>query len=261
MNMLHRYLSYINESDLAAVTDMIAEFRLLVGNPIRVWGTQTEFSLNFHFRFELTIRNGFAQRLQVHNAVDLPYSAFHLPNLRHLIMHDSLDPAFLATLSQLQSLEFLNDSFDPETVDSLKSLRLFSLTIQQTTSGIPEGLGELSTLRSLDLCLNTLEEVPPFLYDMHFLVELSLADNHLRHFDPQWGDLKGLQVLNLRHNYLSTVHALARLPQLKEADVSFNRLKRISPDLRYLHNLRKFHAEGNPLHLNPQYSVFGTVHS
>ncbi|RMG35849.1 MAG: hypothetical protein D6732_08980 [Methanobacteriota archaeon] len=257
-NMLRKYVSLLNDEDMGVVTEIIAEFRLLVGRPILVNGTEERFTINFDYLFELFVKNGTAEGMKVHKADHLPLSSFNLPNLSWLTLLDAVDPSLLVLFPQLRTLHISGDIIPvtSELIDDLKKLKLVSLRIHGVDGQIPGNLAELTTLQSLDLSYNSLEEVPSTLYGMDTLIELSLAYNLLRYFDPQWGDLKGLRRLNLRHNRLTTIHALARLPLLTEIDVSLNQLKCLSPDLRYLRHLRKLHAGGNPLRLKSPTPIF-----
>lgn len=245
--MLRRYLDLLNPEDQEAVSYMVAEFRLLAGTPISAYGTEADFTIYFDDQFELFVRNGIAEGMRVLEGDDLPQSALELPNLSWVALHDGIDPALLKSLPRLKCLDVMDDAlpFTSALIDALKPLHLESLTVQRTGCPIPDSIDELTSLRSLDLSYNDLEEVPDTLYGMDHLTRLSLGYNRLRYFDPQWGDLKGLQVLSLRHNRLTTIHALVHLHQLRYLDVSFNRLKQIPTDLKYLKGLQKVIAGDN----------------
>ena len=79
------------------------------------------------------------------------------------------------------------------------SLRDFGLT------GLPESLGQLSSLRLLDLSGNRLSALPEALANLAYLQKLDLDENELTTL-PDWiGGVAALETLNCTANRLASI--------------------------------------------------------
>ena len=117
--------------------------------------------------------------------------------------------------------------------------RLESLSIEGTNRAsyklrgtIPEELGDLSNLRTLNLSRNYLVgTIPEELGDLDMLRTLNLSDNGLTYIPEELGDLDMLRTLNLSRNKLSSNPAsLGSLPNLRVLDLSWNYFPGSIPD-------------------------------
>ena len=70
---------------------------------------------------------------------------------------------------------------------------------------LPESIGQLKYLQTLDLRNNNLTELPESIGNLEFLEELILHDNALRSVPKSIGTLKNLGVLHLDNNNLTTL--------------------------------------------------------
>ncbi len=69
---------------------------------------------------------------------------------------------------------------------------------------IPEGIGKLKNLRSLDLSDNNLEEIPQDLFQLANLEELSLNSNNFQRFPDEILDLPKIRKIYICNNKLNT---------------------------------------------------------
>lgn len=92
-------------------------------------------------------------------------------------------------------------------------------------TSVPEWLGSLVTVTTLDLSENELLSVPEWLANLTSLVELNLSDNQLTSLPESLGNLTTLTHLDLGHNQLASVpESLANLTALTTLDLSVNDL-------------------------------------
>jgi Leucine-rich repeat (LRR) protein len=114
---------------------------------------------------------------------------------------------------------------------------------------VPESIGRLARLRTLDLGHNHLASLPDSLAGLRELEILYLHDNRLGVL-PDWiGELPSLTYLNVAENGLGELPALAGLSALLELRAMHNRLAEI-PSLP--RSLRELHLRGNQLTAVPE---------
>ncbi|XP_069481152.1 leucine-rich repeat-containing protein 28 [Ambystoma mexicanum] len=137
---------------------------------------------------------------------------------------------------------------------------------------VPEAIGSLVKLQSLDLSDNALEIVCPDIGRLKSLRHLRLANNQLKFLPPEIGNLKELQTLDLSINRLITLpeklhlcHSLqyltvdrnhlwcvprhlCQLPSLNELSMAGNRLAFLPLDLGRSRELQYVYVDNN-IHL------------
>jgi len=113
--------------------------------------------------------------------------------------------------------------------DSLSELCLASNQLNH----VPEGLGEFSKLRSLNLMNNNITELPDWFFDAskcHFqqtLTILTLERNAIEVIPAQISQFTALEVLQLHKNKVKSLpYSITQLPQLKDITISNNPLKK-----------------------------------
>jgi internalin A len=113
---------------------------------------------------------------------------------------------------------------------------------------LPKELGELESLRTLQLCYNHFEKVPIVVNKLTNLRELDLSANHLQEL-PTWiGELKKLSALRLSSNQLSGLpDSLASLNRLTRLYVSENNLTVLPDTLFALTELNRLTVAKNGL--------------
>ena len=113
----------------------------------------------------------------------------------------------------------------PESLGNLAALTSLDLGGNQLTS-VPESLGNLAALTSLDLSGNQLTSVPESLGNLAALASLDLSDNQLTSVPESLGNLAGLTSLDLDGNQLTSVpESLGNLAALTHLGISKNPLR------------------------------------
>jgi Leucine-rich repeat (LRR) protein len=127
---------------------------------------------------------------------------------------------------------------------SLRDLKLTS---------VPEWLGNLTTLTSLDLGGNQLTSLPESLGSLTSLAELSLDGNQLALVPEQLGNLTRLTRLDLSDNRLASVpESLGNLTRLTMLDLGKNQLESVPEWLGNLTALTQLFLYNNRLALVPE---------
>ncbi len=248
-SMLWELLNILNNKDFQTITDIMAEFRILSTGPVTAEKGKNYDTINFNNRFAIGIKRGKIAKLHIRKFKSIPSPLFELnfEEVELLTIPESLNS--FRKMRKLKSLKISGnggvlqeDMFEPLSATKLKSLRI-NASIEKT----PTSISKLTFLTHLDLSNNNIRVLPKEIYSMNNLLDLSLAYNRLQYFDPQPGNLKNLESINLRKNCLKSIHGLSHLKNLKTVDVSLNQLQTISEDIRYLKNIRSFRYYGNPL--------------
>ncbi|MFT5322430.1 MAG: hypothetical protein ACI8P0_000265 [Planctomycetaceae bacterium] len=118
---------------------------------------------------------------------------------------------------------------------------------------LPESLGQLTQLQTLDLSDNQLAALPEWLGRLTQLQMLDLSDNQLAAL-PEWlGRLTQLQTLNLSRNQLTALpESLGQLTQLQTLNLSRNRLTALPESLGQLTQLQTLNLYLNQLTVLPE---------
>ena len=112
----------------------------------------------------------------------------------------------------------------------------------------PRPLLEHTTVRSINLSHNKLNEIPPEINALKDLRFLNLSDNRLEALPPQIGELTNLEVLDLSGNNLKSLpRELGKLHNLKQLYVGSNNLTEIPLEVLLLlaHKLEIIEAGDN----------------
>lgn len=119
---------------------------------------------------------------------------------------------------------------------------------------LPESLGELKELKSLNLSSNRLRILPEWLAQLTWLEHLNLRRNQLTEL-PGWvGQLKNLRALALSDNQLTELPEwLGRLKGLRRLDVSGNLLTRLPESLKELKEVQVLKLEENKVRQLPEW--------
>ncbi len=118
---------------------------------------------------------------------------------------------------------------------------------------LPESLGNLTQLQSLDLSYNQLTILPETLGNLTRLQSLNLSSNHLAMLPETLGNLTWLAILNLSANNLTTLpKSLSNLVQLQSLNLSFNNLKTLPDFIGQLTQLRSVDLAYNQLTAIPE---------
>lgn len=117
---------------------------------------------------------------------------------------------------------------------------------------IPEAIGNLARLQSLDLSNNALQLLCPEIGRLRSLRHLRLSNNHLKCLPPELGDLQDLETLDLSMNQLlSLPERLHRCVSLQSLTVDHNLLSHVPRQLCWLHRLNQLSMAANRLSFLP----------
>ncbi|KAM7261271.1 hypothetical protein ACFE04_026746 [Oxalis oulophora] len=113
---------------------------------------------------------------------------------------------------------------------------------------LPDSIGKLSSLISLDLSENRLVALPPTIGGLSSLTRLDLHSNKITELPEAIGNLLALVFLDLRANQLSTLPpTFGRLISLEELDLSSNQLSVLPDSIGSLVSLKILNVETNDL--------------
>ncbi|KFK43566.1 hypothetical protein AALP_AA1G142800 [Arabis alpina] len=118
---------------------------------------------------------------------------------------------------------------------------------------VPEALGKIVGLVSLNLSCNDLKFVPDSISGLDKLVELDLSSNDLRTLPDSIGQLLSLRILNVAGNKLTSLpESIAQCRFLVELDASFNNLIYLPANFGYgLLNLERLSIHLNKIRVFP----------
>ncbi|XP_072236229.1 leucine-rich repeat-containing protein 28 [Leuresthes tenuis] len=117
---------------------------------------------------------------------------------------------------------------------------------------IPEAIGNLARLQSLDLSNNTLQLLCPEIGRLRSLRHLRLSNNHLKSLPPEIGDLQDLETLDVAMNQLMSLpDRLHRCLSLQNLTMDHNLLSHIPRQLCWLHRLNQLSMAANRLTFLP----------
>ncbi|KAK4261976.1 hypothetical protein QN277_027599 [Acacia crassicarpa] len=135
-------------------------------------------------------------------------------------------------------------------VSAKKGTRDLSLQnkLMDQVDWLPDSLGKLSYLISLDLSDNRIVALPSTIGGLSSLTRLDLHSNRITELPDSMGDLLSLLYLDVRGNQLSSLPAsFGRLIRLQELDLSSNQLSALPDSISSLINLKKLNVETNDL--------------
>lgn len=113
---------------------------------------------------------------------------------------------------------------------------------------LPDSIGKLSRLVSLDLSENRILVLPSTIGGLSSLTKLDLHSNRIAQLPDAIGDLLSLVSLDLSANDLTTLPAtFGRLVRLEELDLSSNRLPALPDSIGSLASLKILNVETNDI--------------
>ncbi|KAL6112768.1 lrrc28 [Pungitius sinensis] len=117
---------------------------------------------------------------------------------------------------------------------------------------IPEAIGNLARLQSLDLSNNALQFLCPEIGRLRSLRHLRLSSNHLKCLPPEIGDLQDLETVDVSMNQLIGLpERLHRCTSLQNLTADHNLLAHVPRQLCWLHRLNQLSMAANRLTFLP----------
>ncbi|MEM7055697.1 MAG: leucine-rich repeat domain-containing protein [Bacteroidota bacterium] len=115
-------------------------------------------------------------------------------------------------------------------------------------TSLDPAIGQLTSLKKLDLSYNELTSLPPEFEQLASLEELMLSGNPLTWLPVAIGQLKSLKSLHLIGNQLKSLPAaIGQLTSLKKLDLSCNELTSLPPEFEQLASLEELNLVDNQL--------------
>lgn len=140
----------------------------------------------------------------------------------------------------------------PDSLGKLSSLITLDLS-QNRIVALPDTIGGLSSLQKLDLHSNRIIELPESIGDLLNLVSLNLGGNQLRSLPATFARLVRLQELNLSSNSLSALpDTIGSLVSLKTLNVETNDIEEIPHTIGRCSSLKELQADYNRLKALPE---------
>ncbi|XP_058182391.1 disease resistance protein RPV1-like [Rhododendron vialii] len=189
----------------------------------------------------------------------LPSGIWMLKSLKHLDLSGCSKlgnlGVFKGPLCKLWCLFFSSGTLPPKGVDSIG----FSLTPVPASSCLkelnlkdchlsylPDEIGNLISLRTLDLAQNNLNTLPGGICNLTCLKHLRLDNNNVSHLPSGIGRLTSLESLNLERNSLCTLpDTIGTLSCLKELFVGNNKLSHLPSEIGDLDSLKILKLQHN----------------
>ncbi|MEM6452631.1 MAG: COR domain-containing protein [Cyanobacteria bacterium P01_D01_bin.105] len=140
----------------------------------------------------------------------------------------------------------------PESIGNLSNLTSLNLSDKQLTT-LPESIGNLSNLTSLNLHINQLTTLPESIGNLSNLTSLDLSGNQLTTLPESIGNLSNLTSLDLTSNQLQEFpESIGNLQSLKELKATKNQLVSLPLSLVNLEQLSMLTISSNKLDLPPE---------
>ncbi|XP_050366619.1 plant intracellular Ras-group-related LRR protein 4-like [Argentina anserina] len=148
----------------------------------------------------------------------------------------------------------LNDQIEwlPDSIGKLSSLLTLDLS-ENRLLVLPSTIGGLLSLTKLDLHSNRLAELPDTIGDLFSLVHLDLRANNLASLPATFGRLVRLEELDLSSNRLAVLpDTVGSLASLKILNVETNEIDEIPHSIGHCTKLRELRADYNKLKALPE---------
>jgi len=149
----------------------------------------------------------------------------------------------------------------PESIGNLFTLKNLNIGINQLTS-LPESIGNLIALENLNLGINKLTTLPKGIGNLIALENLNLGINKLTTLPKGIGNLITLKILNLSQNQLTSLPgSIVNLIALENLDLSKNQLTSLPESIKYLKNIRHLDLRDNPIKTLSNFSRYNLLYS
>lgn len=148
--------------------------------------------------------------LSDNNLQELPLQIGSLSSLKQLIVHSNKMQKMPRNIDQLTSLEYLDVSNNklkkvPNGISQLLNLKVLDLSENTLLKKIPDDIGNLKHLTTLNLRKIRLGELPSSFCNLQSLTTVNLEGNQLKRLPVEIHKLTNLTTIDVSDNYLTTV--------------------------------------------------------
>ncbi|XP_076933666.1 plant intracellular Ras-group-related LRR protein 4-like [Bidens hawaiensis] len=140
----------------------------------------------------------------------------------------------------------------PDSIGKLSGLITLDLSENRLVT-LPSSIGNLSSLTNLDLHSNKIIELPESIGDLIKLVHLDLRANQLTSLPPTFSKLFSLEELDLSSNNLSMVpEPICSLTRLQKLNIETNNIEELPYNISQCSSLKELIADYNKLKALPE---------
>ncbi|KAG5446072.1 hypothetical protein CSKR_103848 [Clonorchis sinensis] len=191
--------------------------------------------------------------LYTNKLTSLPASIGQLAHLRRLSIQQNMLarlPKEMAKLTGLEVLDLRHNRLEgnlPECLPSLKQLKSLFLKFNKLSN--ISGIENLKHLTCLVLGQNSLKnDLPDVIGQLTCLTTLDLSNNQITSLPENIGNCTALKSLNLQHNQLQRLpNSIGNLRNLSKLSIKYNQLVEIPQSLANCVLLDEFNVESNQL--------------
>lgn len=187
------------------------------------------------------------------NPIDNERTLYFPPNLKELNIDSTLITQFPERILKLEHLTKLSISYNsdideiPESIGELVSLKILNISHSQIEK-LPEAIGEVKSLKFLYLNGNELTGLPLTIVQLPVLQHLEVNDNRLEELPENIGQLSKLVLLSLRNNKLQGLpETFSSLEKLHTLHLSDNQLSEVPIEIKGLNKLVKLDLSHNQI--------------
>ena len=93
-----------------------------------------------------------------------------------------------------------------------------------------------------------IKSIPQSIGNLSELISLNLSDNNLRQIPRSIAGLDKLRILNLSHNNLKTLPDISSMKRLRDLNLSHNKFNEIPQSVEEVKNTLNLNIDSNPVH-------------
>jgi len=228
-------------------------FQALSKNPLKEL-----YLINNHLKDDLSLISNFRHLekfYSINNKLtkNLSIDFFKLKKLSFIEIQGSEIEVINDPIFQLQNLETLKLYYNKIKIFTIGNSKIKYLTLKNNSlTELTDKIGNLSSLKFLDLSDNNLKALPNSITSLSRLDTLKLEKNYLTSLPNDIGNLKNLKLIDIEQNILTSLPiSFSKLSKLTYLNITANDLQNFPENFGELLSLEKLKAEYNFLEFLP----------